>query len=154
MNRATDWIDQLLAEEVELLEWSACVPLAASGPTAFTLGGTLKFEKVDLAVEAELDVVLEEDGWQVNAIRLPQDHKWEDSTWNRPDHDVRASSDAKDRVPRIRAMARLNLYLLEAPYLGRSGYVSPLHGDGPVDFDAVGSGKLGEALQDVLRRVG
>lgn len=153
MNRATDWINRLLPEEAQLLEWSACAPLTASGPMAFTLGGSLKFEKVDLSVDVEIDVVLDHTEWKVAEVRLPQDSKWEDCTWNHPDHDVRASSDAKDRVPRIGLMARLNLYLLEIPYLSRSSYTSPLHEQGPVDFEAVADGKLSEALRDALRGI-
>ncbi|RSS66128.1 hypothetical protein [Streptomyces sp. WAC06614] len=153
MNRTTDWLVRLLPEEAELLDWSSVAPLSATGPTAFTLGGTLKFDQVDLSVEAEIDVVLDHAHWSVASIRLPQDVKWEDSTWNHPDHDVRASTDAKDRIPRIGLMARLNLYLLEAPHLGREHYVSPIHRAGPVDFNAVGTGKLSEALQDALRGI-
>ncbi|MFE5541697.1 hypothetical protein ACFQ78_39105 [Streptomyces sp. NPDC056519] len=153
MNSTTDWLDRLLPDDAELLEWSSCVPLSAAGPTEITLGGTLKFDRISLSVEAEINLILDGAEWTVAEIRLPQDATWEDCTWNRPDHDVRASSDAKDRVPRIALLARLNLYLLEAPHLERPAYTSPLHGEGPVDFQAVGEGKLSEPLQDALRGI-
>ncbi|MET8753255.1 hypothetical protein ABZW32_24640 [Streptomyces sp. NPDC004667] len=154
MSQSSDWLGRLFPQDAELLDWSACAPLVGgAGSAGLTLHGVLKFSDVDLALEAEIDAVREGAGWTAVAIRLAQDPGWEDSTWNRPEQDPRASSDAKDRVPRIRLLARLNLFLLEVPYAYEEEYVSPLHQEGRVDFEAVGAGELNEALQDALRDI-
>ncbi|MFE3760597.1 hypothetical protein ACFXPI_02365 [Streptomyces sp. NPDC059104] len=154
MSRNADWFGRLFPEDAELLDWSACAPLVGrAGPGAVTLRGVLKFSDVDLAVEAEIDAVHDGAGWTAAAVRLAQDPGWEDSAWNRPEQDPRASSDARDRVPRIRLLARLNLFLLEVPCAYGEQYVSPLHREGRVDFEEVGAGELNEALQDALRDV-
>ncbi|MFD7082233.1 hypothetical protein [Streptomyces sp. NPDC059918] len=156
MTEPSDWFARLFPEEAKLLDWSACVPLHAAEQEdrrTVRLAGTLKFTAVDTPVEVELDALRDGGGWDVAAIRLPEDAQWEYSAWHCPEQDVRASSDAKDRVPRIGLPARLNLYLLEAPHLYKDGYVSPLHREGVVDFEAVGTEELGEPLKDALRNV-
>ncbi|MEV6681614.1 hypothetical protein AB0N09_32795 [Streptomyces erythrochromogenes] len=155
MERSTDWLDRLFPEEAQMLDWSSCTPVPSEkpDPDSLTLAGSLQFFGVKTPVQAELDLVREDDAWGVVAVRLPEDHLWEDSTWNSPERDFRVSADAKERLPRISLLARLNLYLLEHPFLYDQDYVSPLHQDGRVDFEAVGTGKLSDALEDALRQV-
>ncbi|MFB7057426.1 hypothetical protein ACFCXT_30455 [Streptomyces vinaceus] len=152
MTNTVDWLSRLFPEDAGLVEWSACAPLAPTDdPGRVVLGGTLKFEGVDLTAQVEIDAVREGGGWAMTAIRVAQHAEWEHSPWNRPAEDPRISAEARDRVPRIGLLARLNLHLLEAPHAYREGYVSPLYQNGDVDFEAVGAGELGEALQDALR---
>ncbi|MFJ7209266.1 hypothetical protein ACIQWR_37750 [Streptomyces sp. NPDC098789] len=155
MTEGPDWLGRLFPADAELLDWSACAPrvLPGAAPGTITLLGALKFSEVDVAVEAEIDAVRDGAGWTATAVRLAPDAGWEDSAWNAPERDPRASSDAKDRVPRIRLLARLNLFLLEVPCAYRPEYVGPLHREGQVDFEAVGTGGLNDALQDALRDI-